>query len=134
MKLEDFNGHTPGPWKVDDAPSPFKYREGEHYHEIVAPTPLGINNKYPYAVADTSNRHYAIDPEEDRANARLMAASTRLLGALKNLRTHWLQTIECNHEAKTDRAVCACGVWVSSPQPNVGQAVERWIEHVMESV
>jgi len=46
------------------------------------------------------------------------------------LREHWLSMIECLHDSQTDKTHCACGAWVSKPQPSVGDAVERWIEHV----
>jgi hypothetical protein len=48
------------------------------------------------------------------------------------LREHWLTGIVCDHEAKTDRATCWCATWQCEPQPNVGAAVERWIEHVLD--
>lgn len=50
------------------------------------------------------------------------------------LRRHWLTGIECDHTARTDVATCYCTVWRSAPQPNVGEAIERWVEHVMESL
>ncbi len=50
------------------------------------------------------------------------------------LREHWLTGLECDHEAKTDVANCFCGRWRPAPEPSVGQAVERWVEHVMEQV
>ena len=50
------------------------------------------------------------------------------------LRKHWLTGIECNHEARTDVATCYCSRWRSEPQPSVGEAVERWIEHVLRHV
>jgi hypothetical protein len=46
------------------------------------------------------------------------------------LRKHYLCGIQCNHERKIDRAICACSEWNCPPQPTVGEAVERWIEHV----
>lgn len=78
--------HTLGPWNADGSSIPYKYREGERYYEIVAPTPAGLStNGFNYSVADTSNRHHGISPEEDAANARLIAAAPELLGALKAL-------------------------------------------------
>lgn len=50
------------------------------------------------------------------------------------LRAHWLTGLECDHDAKTDVANCFCGKWRPAPEPSVGQAVERWVEHVMEQV
>ncbi len=37
---------------------------------------------YGYPLADTMNRHYCISPEEDAANARLIAAAPAMLEAL----------------------------------------------------
>ena len=45
------------------------------------------------------------------------------------LREHWLFAIECHHEAKTDQAVCACGL-KTQERENVGAAVQDWIQHV----
>lgn len=50
------------------------------------------------------------------------------------LREHWLTSVECDHEAGTDVATCFCAVWRSEPQPTVRHAVERWIEHVVQSL
>jgi DnaJ-class molecular chaperone len=47
------------------------------------------------------------------------------------LREHWITGIICDHDAKTDRATCSCSLWRSSPMPNVGAAVNAWIEHVL---
>jgi hypothetical protein len=46
------------------------------------------------------------------------------------LREHWLTSVECLHDVKQDVAHCYCTVWASEPQPNVGAAVESWINHV----
>lgn len=50
------------------------------------------------------------------------------------LREHWLTGVECNEGRGTDTANCFCTHWRSTEQPNVGQAVERWIEHVLEQL
>jgi hypothetical protein len=50
----------------------------------------------------------------------------------ETLRSHWLHTVICDHEGKKDAAACACGTWISPAQPSVGEAVERWIDHVLE--
>lgn len=47
----------------------------------------------------------------------------------ETLKEHWLTSVICNHEAKTDRAACFCG-WVSKELPAVGKAVDAWIDHV----
>jgi hypothetical protein len=45
------------------------------------------------------------------------------------LSAHWLTEIHCDHEAKTDEALCYCG-WRSPAYPSVGRAVEHWARHV----
>lgn len=50
----------------------------------------------------------------------------------ETLAWHFLTGIECDHDAKTDVATCACALWRSEPQPSVGAAVERWAEHVAD--
>ena len=49
----------------------------------------------------------------------------------KRLREHWITGIVCDHEAKTDRATCSCSRWRCDPLPNVGAAVNAWIDHVL---
>jgi hypothetical protein len=44
---------------------------------------------------------------------------------------HWLQSIECNHEKKTDQALCYCG-WRGAECLTVGTAVKTWIHHIGE--
>ena len=75
--------HTPGPWDFDGCTR--TNEENRRYHQIDGPTPRGVNPAYPYTIADTSNRHHCIDPEEDAANARLIAAAPALLDALKQV-------------------------------------------------
>lgn len=50
------------------------------------------------------------------------------------LREHWLTGLECDHDAKTDVANCFCSKWRPAPEPSVGKAVERWIEHVIDEM
>lgn len=46
------------------------------------------------------------------------------------LAAHWLTEMRCDHEAKTDKAFCACG-WRGKSQPSVGQAAKDWAKHVL---
>lgn len=48
------------------------------------------------------------------------------------LREHYLAGIECDHDMRADRASCACSLVDLGWQPNVGAAVESWVQHVME--
>lgn len=50
------------------------------------------------------------------------------------MRDHWLAGIHCDHATKTDKPSCSCSMWNCQPQPSVGEAVERWIEHFMAKV
>lgn len=51
-----------------------------------------------------------------------------------HLRDHWLANIVCDHEAKTDTAICSCSQWADTPHPSVGAAVDAWIEHVFTTL
>jgi hypothetical protein len=71
-------GHYPGPWELDSA------KDGDLRYQIVnGQVPKGINGDFGYPVCDTMNRHHCIAPEEDEANARLIAAAPELLEALE---------------------------------------------------
>jgi hypothetical protein len=72
--------HTPGKWTADHC-SEHRVNDDPGHWQIDGPTPMGLNNTMPYTVADTSNRNYCISPEEDEANARLIAAAPELLEA-----------------------------------------------------
>ena len=48
------------------------------------------------------------------------------------LRKHWLYLIDCDHEARRDKAQCACVLVDLGWWDNVGEAVESWIDHVFE--
>lgn len=72
--------HTPGPWELDTA----KDRDGR-YHIVNGQLPRGINPEFGYPICDSSNRHHCITPQEDTANARLIAAAPQVLNALKEL-------------------------------------------------
>lgn len=61
-------------------------------------------------------------------SAQAQGSGTERGSLVDHLCEHWLQSIVCNHEAKTDRAVCWCG-WTSDEQPNVGSAVRAWVDH-----
>lgn len=50
------------------------------------------------------------------------------------LRDHWVTQLICDHEAKTDRAVCSCSLWRCEPQPCVGDAINAWIDHVQDEL
>lgn len=77
--------HTPGPWDFDGCSDTGKPSSGDNcrYHQIDAPTPEHLATSFHYTVADTMNRHHCISPEEDSANARLIAAAPELLAACK---------------------------------------------------
>jgi hypothetical protein len=48
------------------------------------------------------------------------------------LKQHYLAGIECDHERKMDNPRCACSLVFLGWHPSVGEAVDAWIEHVME--
>ena len=51
----------------------------------------------------------------------------------KTLKQHWITAIICDEATHTDRIGCWCGAWQCPPQPNVGAAVDAWIDHVISS-
>jgi len=50
------------------------------------------------------------------------------------LREHWLVSVNCDHDKKTDRAQCSCSLVAFPERPSVGAAVSDWIDHVIEQV
>lgn len=48
------------------------------------------------------------------------------------LKRHYLAQIVCDHERKMDNPVCACSLVNLGWHPSVGEAVDAWIEHVIE--
>lgn len=47
------------------------------------------------------------------------------------LKEHWITAIKCDHEAHTDMPICYCCERLCDPQPTLGAAVDRWIDHVI---
>lgn len=64
-----------------------------------------------------------IEADYDDAEARLLAFRSAV-------RQHYLAGVECDHDGKRDRSQCGFGDWQSEWQPNVGAAVDCWMEHV----
>lgn len=50
------------------------------------------------------------------------------------LRDHWLVSVNCDHTAKTDRAQCSCSLVEFPVRPSVGDAVNDWVNHVLEQI
>lgn len=73
--------------------------------------------------------------EQEARTARLgkaLAEVTNTDAVAAVLREHWLTGVECDHAARTDVATCYCSTWRSAPQPTHGEAVEAWVQHVLE--
>jgi hypothetical protein len=73
----------------------------------------------------------------DWIEARLASAKSDTIDRLTSsgvtrghLYDHWLVAVQCDHEAKTDTAVCSCSRWKDVPHASVGDAVKAWIDHV----
>lgn len=49
------------------------------------------------------------------------------------LKQHYLATINCDHERKMDQPICNCSLVNLGWHPSVGEAVDAWIEHVIEA-
>lgn len=70
--------HTKGQWEADfhtDLPSE------PGYWVVIGEMMTGVYGP----VADTLNRHHCISPDEDRANAKLIAAAPDLLQAARDV-------------------------------------------------
>ncbi len=68
----------------------------------------------------------------EAADAQLAAAradGARSMAA--TLAEHWLAGIECDHETLADRPSCACSRINFGWYRSVGEAVNRWVEHVL---
>ncbi len=48
-------------------------------------------------------------------------------------RYHYICSIECDHENKLDRVICACSTINLGWHPSVGKAVDAWHKHVMHA-
>lgn len=74
--------HTQGPWEAEHHKSePPSAADDPGYWTIDGRV---LADKFG-PVADTLNRHHCISPDEDRANAKLMAAAPELLDACNGL-------------------------------------------------
>lgn len=47
----------------------------------------------------------------------------------ERLSDHYLVEVRCDHDRKTDVAICSCALWASERHNSVGEAVEAWIAH-----
>ena len=55
------------------------------------------------------------------------------VGVVANvLSKHYLVEVICDHEREMDNPRCACSLVNLGWHPSVGQAVNAWIEHVLE--
>ena len=71
------------------------------------------------ARAESAEAQLALARED---GARSMAAM---------LKEHWLAGIDCDHETKADRPRCACSRVNFGWYKSVGEAVNRWTEHLL---
>ena len=62
------------------------------------------------------------------AKAALREITPTTLRAI--LTEHWLVTVGCDHEAKTDTPVCACSRVNLGTHLSIRRAVEAWAAHV----
>ncbi len=73
--------YSAGPWEFRQSTE-----RGETWCDIVGALPKELNPLFrDYVITETSNRHHCISPEEDLANARLIASAPKLLHNLKAL-------------------------------------------------
>jgi hypothetical protein len=80
--------HTPGPWEVERKCDP---HTGEWFEVsgAIFPGHVGV-------VVETSNRDHCLDPETDRANARLIAAAPELYATLREVHKELAYFLERN--------------------------------------
>ena len=93
--------YSAGPWELDSAK--MEGTVDTHYQIIHGQLPKELSQKdaaYDYPVADTMNRHYCISPEEDRANAYLIAAAPEMYEALQAMvaNANWEQVPQTEAE------------------------------------
>lgn len=60
-----------------------------------------------------------------------MTSGLRAVTTAQALGDHWLWQMVCDHEAKTDVAICSCGLWRSGAMASVGDAATAWAEHAL---
>jgi hypothetical protein len=124
--------HTPGPWEWRQSTE-----QGTSWHEIVGPLPAGLNPLLrDYVLTDTGNRHHCVDPDEDAANARLIAAAPELLEDLRNacaLLTHALES-DTVHVPDSDQSGHPHG-WcaVRIPDWKVKQVIEWMNQNIAKA-
>lgn len=48
------------------------------------------------------------------------------------LEGHYLAQVVCDHDRKMDNPICSCSQVFLGWHPSVGEAVQAWVDHVME--
>lgn len=48
------------------------------------------------------------------------------------LESHYLAQVVCDHDRKMDNPICSCSQVFLGWHPSVGEAVQAWVDHVME--
>lgn len=93
---------TKGPWSIDHCLE-HKQKDDPGYFQIDAPVTCELTRKgFSYTVADTMNRDYCISPEEDRANAQLIASAPDLAERLELTNQqikHAMDVLQGQHES-----------------------------------
>ena len=60
-----------------------------------------------------------------------MAALFSEYAIRETLRIHWLVSVNCDREKKTNRAQCSCSLVTFLERPSVSAAVDDWVGHVI---
>lgn len=112
--------------------------------ESIVPEPIGffrkINGEFTTKKENTlslSEQWVKVytEPQPSRvAELERQSERTKVIEAFrKTLKEHWMTSMQCNYEDNTDQSFCFCCAWSGGePQPNIGMAVDTWINHVIE--
>jgi len=79
------SGHTQERWVAEEVRVTAGLEENSYYQINAAACCDPLDRNRPFTIADTFGRNATIPPEEDRANALLLAAALELADALEGL-------------------------------------------------
>lgn len=88
---------------------------------------VGLQSRFP---DDEDPQHdfaeLLVDVEEEIKDRNVKLGTT--------LAEHWLTSVNCDKEAKTNYASCSCSQWRGPMRKSVGAAVQDWARHVVSTL